>query len=274
MDDEKVKEQVLSTFETVARAYDKVAFFKESSRHIADMLKLKPGTKILDVACGTGNVILQLASSFPKTECVGIDISQAMLDVAEDSAKARGITNTRFFCQDIESLTQDTSYDLITCSYALFFLPNPVDTLRLLVSLLSDDGELIFTSFTDEAFTPSSPILIKELQAFGIALEDENEETWRQLTSEEEIKTLCKKAGLVPSSIQTLAIRYPLDPAQWWELKMSTGYRGMINELSEQAFDTVKKNYFSKMHEYTDEKGEVMLIADTLYTRIVKPIST
>jgi len=274
MNDEQVKEQVLSTFETVARAYDKVAFFKESSQNIADMVDIKPGAKVLDVACGTGNVILQLASSFPESEYVGVDIAQAMLDVAEDSAKSQGLTNTCFVCQDIESLSKDSHYDLITCSYALFFLPNPVDTLKRLVSSLSDGGELIFTSFTDEAFAPSSPILIKELQAFGIALEDDNEEIWKQLTNEKEIKTLCEKAGLVPLSIQTLAIRYPLDIAQWWELKMSTGYRGMINELSEQAFDTVKRNYFNKMNEYTDKKGEVMLIADTLYTKIVKPIST
>ena len=61
-----------------------------------------------------------------------------------------------------------------------------------------------------------------------------------------------------------------MDVSQWWELKMSTGYRGMINELSIKDFDTVKENYFKKMQEHTNKSGDVLLIADTLFTKIVK----
>ncbi len=270
MDATKIKEDVLATFDTVAKAYDEVTFFKTSAQHLQEMIDLKPQAKILDVACGTGNVILHLASNFRDATYVGVDIAQAMLDVAFEKAKRDGLDNVRFVCQDIEHLDKDQHYDLITCSYALFFLPHPIETLKLLVGLLAKEGELIFTTFTDEAFKPSSPILIGELQSFGIALEDESQPQWKELTSKEQIDELCALAGLKADSIEVKKIRYPMSIAQWWELKMSTGYRGLINELSQEQFEIVKSNYFEKMALEANGQGEVMLIADTLFTRIKK----
>jgi len=270
VEDTKVKEDVLATFDTVAKAYDQVPFFKTSAQYIQEMIDLEPDAKILDVACGTGNVILQLASKFKDANFLGVDIAQAMLDVAVTKSHALGLNNTAFDCRDIEQLDMNVKFDLITCSYAMFFLPNPVDTLKLLVALLEVGGELIFTTFTDEAFSPSSQILIEELQNYGIALEDKDAPDWKQLTSKEQILQLCEKAGVKAESIEVRDIRYPMNVTQWWELKMSTGYRGMINELSDVAFDTVKQNYFKKMQEYTNASNEVMLIADTLFTKIVK----
>ena len=98
--------------------------------------------------------------------------------------------------------------------------------------------------------------------------ESDDEAPWRRLTSKEDIKTLCQKAGVEPSEIMIKEIRYPLDLTQWWELNMSTGYRGMIDKLSEDAFATVKSNYFNLMQEHCNENGEVTLLADSFYTRI------
>ena len=194
--DTKVKEDVLATFDTVAKAYDQVPFFKTSAQHLEQLVSLKPDAKVLDVACGTGNVILQLANKFKDANFLGVDIAQAMLDVAIGKSQALGLNNTSFHCHDIEQLNKAAKYDLITCSYALFFLPNPIDTLKLLVGLLEVGGELIFTTFTDEAFSPSSQILIAELQNYGIALEDKDAPEWKQLTSKEQIQQLCEKLVL------------------------------------------------------------------------------
>ena len=270
MSDKNEKDYVLATFDTVAKAYDEVEFFKTSANNIIDMVDLKAGDKVLDVACGTGNVILKLASAFPKVDCTGVDIAQAMLDVAIDTAKSKSLHNTNFICQDIEQLNGGAKYNLITCSYALFFLPNPIDTLKTLVNLLDKDGMLIFTSFTEQAFEPSSPILIEALQSFGIALEDDDKQQWKELRTEEDIRTLCEKSGFTPHHIETRAIRYPLSIQQWWNLKMSTGYRGMIDELKPNDFETVKENYFREMEKHSNQSGEVGLIADTLYTKILR----
>ena len=270
VDDTKVKEDVLATFDTVAKAYDQVPFFKTSAQHLEQMISLQTDAKILDVACGTGNVILQLANKFKDANFLGVDITQAMLDVAIGKSQALGLNNTDFHCLDIEQLDKAVKYDLITCSYAMFFLPNPIDTLKLLVDLLETDGELIFTTFTDEAFSPSSKILIEELQNYGIALEDKDAPQWKQLTSKDQIQQLCERADVHAQSIEIKEIRYPMNVAQWWDLKMSTGYRGLINELSSKDFDTVKESYFKKMQEHTNESGDVLLIADTLFTKIIK----
>jgi len=58
--------------------------------------------------------------------------------------------------QDITKLDLSKSYDVITCAYALFSLPDAHKVLKTLVALLNDKGKIIFTSFTAQAFTSSS----------------------------------------------------------------------------------------------------------------------
>jgi len=50
---------------------------------LVDRLRPRPGERILDVACGTGGLALELAAAVgPAGEVLGIDLSQAMVDAA------------------------------------------------------------------------------------------------------------------------------------------------------------------------------------------------
>ena len=58
-----------------------------NSRMVVDMAKIKPGDKILDVGCGSGNLTLtagRIASAY------GIDASSEMIDEARKKAKRNG----------------------------------------------------------------------------------------------------------------------------------------------------------------------------------------
>ena len=51
------------------------------------LLVLKPEMKILDVGCGTGHIIHELAANRKSSEHVGLDVSKAMLKVAKENYK-------------------------------------------------------------------------------------------------------------------------------------------------------------------------------------------
>ncbi len=53
--------------------------------------RLQAGGALLEVGCGTGNLLLQLAKSFPQARCVGVDIDQDSLRVARERIKAAGL---------------------------------------------------------------------------------------------------------------------------------------------------------------------------------------
>ncbi len=265
------KEQVYakSTFDNVAVKYDEIDFFKHSAKHVAKTIKRyqqEKNLQILDVACGTGNVVLECASCLKDASFDAIDISEGMLEIGRAKAKKENIDNVSFQMQDITKLDLSKSYDVITCSYALFFLPDAHKVLKTLVSLLIDKGVLIFTSFTAQAFTPSNEILLELMREHGASTAHEYEmDRWENLKEVKDIERLCKLSEIQNSVIETKKIRYDMSLDEWWELLNNTGYKGMLLELSDEAYENVKHGYYSEMFKHANMDGEVELIADSYF---------
>lgn len=53
--------------------------------------RLNAGGGILEVGCGTGNLLVQLAKSFPQARCVGVDIDRDSLAVARERIAQAGL---------------------------------------------------------------------------------------------------------------------------------------------------------------------------------------
>ncbi|MFA7467847.1 MAG: class I SAM-dependent methyltransferase [Desulfotomaculaceae bacterium] len=67
---------------------------------------------IADIACGTGNTVFPFAHRGYKT--VGVDISRAMLDLAQSKAQTQNL-DVYFIQQDMRELALPEQVDLITC---------------------------------------------------------------------------------------------------------------------------------------------------------------
>lgn len=65
---------------------------------------LAPGSTILDLGCGIGRLMLPLATRYPDTAFVGLDISSKMVTTARTSAKQHGQRNVRFLTGDGRTL--------------------------------------------------------------------------------------------------------------------------------------------------------------------------
>ena len=80
--------------------------------------------RILDVACGPGGWALQVASSYPEIEVVGVDVSRVMIDSATAQARLQGLDNVSFQVMDMrESLHfPGASFDLVNARF-INFLP-------------------------------------------------------------------------------------------------------------------------------------------------------
>jgi len=80
--------------------------------------------QLLDLGCGTGQVLLPLASDFE--EMVGIDIEPDMLVEAKKEAKKRGIRNVRWMQGKAEELISKAgTFKLITAATSLHWMDQP-----------------------------------------------------------------------------------------------------------------------------------------------------
>jgi len=87
--------QVRAMFDRIARVYDRMNSVMTAGMHhrwrarAADLAELKPGARALDVACGTGDLALELAGRVgPGGEVVACDFSEQMLALAREKAAA------------------------------------------------------------------------------------------------------------------------------------------------------------------------------------------
>lgn len=112
---------------------------------LLDMAALRPGERVLDVACGSGLVTFQAAAAVgPDGEIVATDISQGMVDLAGELASKRGLRNVSFERMDAEDLRlPEGSFDVALCALGLMYVPDPCQALQEQHRLLKPGGRAV-----------------------------------------------------------------------------------------------------------------------------------
>jgi ubiquinone/menaquinone biosynthesis C-methylase UbiE len=91
-------------------------------QRLIELIDPRPGMRILDLACGPGNLSARFASLVsPDGDVFGVDLAPGMIE----RARARRIANARFEVMDIEQLAvADASFDAAACGHGLQFVPD------------------------------------------------------------------------------------------------------------------------------------------------------
>jgi SAM-dependent methyltransferase len=107
-----------------------------------DMIDLRPGDRVLDVACGTGLVSFRAAEAVgAQGAVVGTDISERMVETVRRIAAERAVGNIVFERADAEELPfADGAFDAALCALGLMYVPDPVRALSEMRRLLRPGG--------------------------------------------------------------------------------------------------------------------------------------
>ena len=129
-----------------------------TARTVAD-LRLDPGARVLDVACGTGLSTLALAREHGAT-AVGLDLGQDNLDTARASAHASGL-DVSFVLGDAAKLPfEDASFDAVLCECALSTFDDKGVALAEIARVTRRGGRL---GLSDMAVYGTLPVGVAEL---------------------------------------------------------------------------------------------------------------
>jgi ubiquinone/menaquinone biosynthesis C-methylase UbiE len=113
-------------------------------------LKLQPGERVLDIACGTGNLTIPAAKSGAKV--TGQDFAPNLLEQGRAWAKAEGLP-IQFDENDAEALPyDDASFDTIMTMFGAMFTPRPDVTAAELARTCRPGGRIAMANWTPSGF--------------------------------------------------------------------------------------------------------------------------
>jgi ubiquinone/menaquinone biosynthesis C-methylase UbiE len=109
-----------------------------------------PGTRVLDVACGAGQIAIPMARAGAKV--VGVDIASNLIAQARARALADGV-QMRFDEGDAEELPfADASFDLVVTLIGAMFAPRPDRVSAELLRVCRPSGRIVMANWTAEGF--------------------------------------------------------------------------------------------------------------------------
>ncbi|MEO8163754.1 MAG: class I SAM-dependent methyltransferase [Betaproteobacteria bacterium] len=136
-------------------------------------LAVKPGTRMLDVGCGAGQIAIPAARA--GAQVTGIDIASNSIAQARASAKAEGV-DARFEEGDAEMLPYEGgSFDLVVSLIGAMFAPHPDRVAAELLRVCKSGGRIAMANWTPGGFigqmfkivgkhVPPPPLMVSPLK--------------------------------------------------------------------------------------------------------------
>jgi demethylmenaquinone methyltransferase / 2-methoxy-6-polyprenyl-1,4-benzoquinol methylase len=170
---------VTPMFEHIAPRYDaftRLFSFGMDARWKDELMRWlavdgREARRVLDVACGTGDLALAAATLLPDATVRGVDAAVGMIERARRRVPARDAARVSFATGDLTRLDlDDASVDVVLGGYALRNVPQVETALAELHRVLRPGGLLVTLDFYRPAFAPWRSLFLGYLSLAGSAV--------------------------------------------------------------------------------------------------------
>ncbi|MGN6719105.1 MAG: class I SAM-dependent methyltransferase [Candidatus Binatia bacterium] len=204
-----------------------------------DLAGVEAGSRVLDVAAGTGESALMAARRVgSKGHVLAADVSASMLDVAAEAARKEGLTNVETRVMNAEKLELDTdSFDAVVCRVALMLFPNPTKALSEMRRVVKPEAKVAVMVYAGLEKNPFWKIFHKTARRLGNIPPPAPGEPWMFALGEAgALEEVYSQADLLNVSVRAVPIlrRSPSAVAAVENMRKGTGdIREVMNRLNE-----------------------------------------
>lgn len=145
---EQIREQQKETWNKFSPGWKKwdditMDWLKPMGDEIIRLLHPKNEDIVLDVAAGTGEPGLTIASMMNGGKVIITDLAEDMLAIARENASQRGIKNIETHACDVCELPfADNTFDAISCRFGFMFFPDMLLAAKEMVRVLKPGGRI------------------------------------------------------------------------------------------------------------------------------------
>jgi ubiquinone/menaquinone biosynthesis C-methylase UbiE len=132
-----------------AKDYDeKWAFYVDATtRQTMARLSLQSTDRVLDVGCGTGELLTRLAAKYPEVRLAGIDPVAEMLEVAR--GKLSDKVDLRVGWANGLPWPEET-FDVVVSCNMFHYITHPVEAVQEMERVLRPGGKIVITDWCDD----------------------------------------------------------------------------------------------------------------------------
>jgi ubiquinone/menaquinone biosynthesis C-methylase UbiE len=216
----------------------------------------QPGMKVLDLASGTGEPAISVASWVGTGGHVtALDLSAELLQIAEQRAEARKLTNFSIRQGDAQSLPfRDHSFDLITCRFGVMFFEDSAKALQETYRVLNPGGRACFLAWGpfDQPYW-SSTMAVAHKYAGGPIMAPGGADMFR-FAEPGSLSEALKKAEFsdVEEETKTLPWTWPGPVEEAWEYAqaVSTPFRPLLDRVPGDQWDAMNAEVHQAIRQY------------------------
>lgn len=193
----KEQYQVMKEYQHLASVYDWIykGYINKTMAVVLDLLRPDGHERILDVACGTGELERRVMAIHPAQAIVGVDLTEAML--AKARSKLAAFPHVVFYQADSAALPfPEASFDVVVICSSFHYMRNPERVFSEFARVLSPKGRLILIDWTRDAWQGRFYDWVRKKMIAA---------HYRVYTSGA-VKEMCAQAGLQVTQLQKFSI--------------------------------------------------------------------
>jgi len=217
-----------------------------------------PGMRVLDLASGTGEPAISLASRVgAQGHVTALDLSPGLLEIAAQRARARGLTNLTTQPADAHSLPfPDNSFDLATSRFGVMFFGDPRLALQELRRVLRPGARACFLAWGpfDQPYWQSMMGIVHR-HVGGPLLEPDGPNPFR-FAAPGSLSAVLRSAGFnaVEEETKVLPWTWPGPVEELWEYAQSVAvpFRPLLERVPAEQWPQIHAEVHAAVRQYAD----------------------
>jgi SAM-dependent methyltransferase len=250
----------------------------EATKWMLATADLRPGERVLELACGAGRVGLQAASRVgPDGTVLCSDFSPAMVDAVAERIQRIGVPNvsTKVLNAEQLDLPGDEGFDAVLCRFGYMLMADQPRALRESARALRPGGRLVLAVWGVGEENPwLSLVLNAVMKHLGAPPPEPGMPGPFSLGEPDRLRALVEQAGLVDVEVAEIEAQQPYEStAAWWEeiLEVSGPLAAMLKALPGGDREAIRAAVLSQAEQFKAVDGSAVFPASIIAARARKP---
>ncbi|GAB2866204.1 class I SAM-dependent methyltransferase [Actinocorallia aurea] len=266
--DAEAKATVAGMFDRASATYEgpEGGYFPPIGRALVARAGIAAGSRVLDVGCGRGAVLVPAAQATgPEGSVVGIDLAPGMVErTAAAVADLPWVTVALGDAADPDF--PEGSFDALLAGLVIFFLPSPEEAVAAYRRLLRPGGRLAFSTFA--AQDPLHVAVVKALAP--LVPGGDGARPVDRFASAAPIAALLDGWDSVAFAVETIETQFT-GKDELWDWFWSHGMRAILEKIPQDRLDEARKTAHDVMEPAVGPHGGITLRTAVRITTAIRP---